>query len=214
MESRQLSEIADEILARRGINPDITPPAPPVFDPQAWRAQMAAEALDELVPPRYRDAESSHAGVDAWVREVVEDGCRESLLLGGPTGTGKTHHAYAALRAIVMAAARRPGRTLEWVAATHSGFVDELRPGGDGIDAYADADLLLLDDVGAAHITSWNSDALYRLIDHRWSAQALTIFTTNFGPNDLTTALGERFTSRLFGMSRRLIMAGADRRRA
>ena len=176
------------------------------------RQQQAEKAINRWVPARYRAAQVDRPEVAMWVAATL-DGATESLLIVGGLGTGKTHQAYAAAREVLLAKARA-GRRCSFAAVTHAGLNDEVRPGGAGLDPYMSADLLVLDDLGAAHVTSWNADAAYRLIDHRWSNLMPTIFTSNFSAAELGGTLGERLSSRLFGMSRRVAMTGADRRRA
>lgn len=176
------------------------------------RHQQATAAFNQWIPARYRGAEADNPDVVAWAASI-DDGGSQSLLIVGGLGTGKTHQAYGAAQVVVLAKASR-GERCRLAAVTHAGLNDEVRPGGAGLDPYMAADLLVLDDLGAAHVTSWNADAAYRLIDHRWSQLLPTIFTSNFSAKELGDQLGARLASRLFGQSRRVVMTGPDRRLA
>lgn len=179
----------------------------------SWRTQQAETMLAALIPARYTDAVVDHSIVEGWAEHVGERDESRSLLLVGDIGTGKTHQAYGALRLAVTIAAQR-GEAITPAAVTHATLNAEIRPGGDGLDRYLAADILLLDDLGAAHVTSWNADAAYRLVDHRWAERLPTIITTNLGAADIDAVLGPRLTSRVFGMCQRVALTGADRRRA
>jgi DNA replication protein DnaC len=202
------------MLQGRYIDPQTVPVEPSPFDPVAHRVQNANLALDCGVPQRFRHAEVTHPQVAEWVSQYRR-GCRSLMMTGAP-GSGKTHHAFAALRMVVLAVAGTGGG-LVWRVVTHPALTDLLRPRSDrsheyAMEPYLDADLVLLDDLGAAKQTDWTTDCLYRLVDHRWSEQLTTIFTSNLTPAALKAAVGERVVSRVFD-STRVVLDGSDRRR-
>lgn len=174
------------------------------------RTDQARQILPRHIPARYRDAEVTHPDVAAWVADVTA-GSTESLLLAGSVGVGKTHQAYAALAAVTLGKAAQ-GEVCQPAAITHGDLCAAVRPDGEGINHILAAGVLLLDDLGAAHTTAWNTDAVYRVIDHRWAEMLPTIVTSNFDPGTLSTQLSERITSRLFGMCRTVELSGTDRR--
>ena len=82
------------------------------------------------LPPRPAD----HPQVTAWDQAIAAAGRPgpggapgiahgPSLLIAGPTGTGKTHQAYGAIRALLSAGVR-----LRWEAATAADLYARLRP--------------------------------------------------------------------------------------
>jgi DNA replication protein DnaC len=176
------------------------------------------------IPERYREAVVTEPGVIDWIREVVAvaTGGRTSqpvvavgpsLLLLGPTGTGKTHQAFGALRALSLS-----GAACRWVFATAADLYAELRPRPRvdpeaEFNRYAKAGLLVVDDLGAAKGSEWTEEINYRLINHRYSHKLPTLITSNVPPKDLGTALGERVSSRLIEMTTRVVLKGSDRRR-
>jgi DNA replication protein DnaC len=174
------------------------------------RINQAREILPRHIPVRYRNAKVTAPGVAAWVADVVAGGT-DSLLLAGKVGVGKTFHGYAALAAVVLGKAAR-GESCQPAAITHGDLCAAVRPDGEGIDRILTAGILLLDDLGAAHTTAWNADAVYRVVDHRWAEMLPTIVTSNFDPGTLSAQLSERVTSRLFGMCRTVELSGTDRR--
>lgn len=136
-----------------------------------------------------------------------------SLLIAGPTGTGKTHQAYGAVRSLLTAGVR-----LRWEAATTADLYARLRP-----RAYHDAErdlatlsrcpLLILDDLGAAKQSEWTEEITYRLINHRYTHLLPTLLTTNLPTAALRDAVGDRVASRLAEMTTTVVLTGADRRR-
>ena len=211
-----LPDEAARILRQRGIDPDDYDLPAREFDPAHWRVEQQELALDAAIPARFAQVEPTLLAVLGWVERFVSDPRRApSVLLTGPTGSGKSHQAYGALRAAVLRCVTR-GRNVTWRAVTHPDLNAELRPrpdgGSVGLDRYLGADLLLLDDLGAGRQTEWTGDSLHRLVDHRWSNALPTIYTTNLNARDLTAAVGARVVSRV-GDGLLVVMEGPDRRR-
>lgn len=137
-----------------------------------------------------------------------------SLLIVGPTGTGKTYRAYGAVRALLTRGVR-----LRREATTTADLYARLRPrpGHDAernLQALARSPLLLLDDLGAAKTSEWTEELTYRLINHRYEHLRPTLITTNLPTAELRTVLGDRIASRLAEMTERVILTGPDRRRS
>lgn len=205
------------LLARRGIPADAEVPPEEPFDPVAWRVSTYEAILEREVPREFATTWPAHPEVADWVRMHLENPDAVPLLLvAGRLGVGKTYQAYWALRESVLGAARA-NRRCRWRLVTHPQLNDQTRPKPDQSHAYAlepylEADLLVLDDLGAGKQSEWTGDALYRLVDHRWSHRMPTIFTTNVAPSHLATAIDERVVSRL-ATAALVFIAGPDRRR-
>lgn len=192
-----------------------------------WLHENRERAAEQLarIPARYAAAVATDPKVAEWVREVVRT-VRESrrtvprvltgpsLLIIGRTGTGKTHQAYGAIRALSVS-----GVGCSWLAITAADLYGALRP-RPGVDSerefarFADVGVLVFDDLGAAKGTEWNEEINYRLVNHRYEYQLPTLITTNVPPKRLQDDLGERLASRLIEMADRVVLAGADRRLA
>lgn len=180
-----------------------------------WQQEANRKHSDRATPARYALAETDLDQVYAWALDVLHSPrAAPSLLLAGPTGTGKTHTGYAALR--LLSESRRS--TVTWRAASTATFFGDQRP-RDGRDSeamfepYAKVPVLLLDDLGSTKNTEWTEETLYRLIDHRYTHCLPSIFTTNAAPADLGQRLGERTASRLIEMCRIIPLLGEDRRK-
>lgn len=179
----------------------------------------------ERIPARYATALATEPGVRGWIAALLREAIRNrrvvaavssgpSLLLLGPTGTGKTFQAYGALRGISAC-----GVTCLWQATSAADLYARMRP-RHGVDSeaefetYAGAALLVLDDLGAAKGSEWVEEVNYRLVNYRYERQLPTLITSNLGSRDLAEALGERVASRLREMTQRVSLKGTDRRRA
>lgn len=117
------------------------------------------------------------------------------LVFTGPSGSGKTHLAAA----IAGACVERGNAALFMVIPD---LLDHLRAAyqpdsGIGYDELFEmvrsAPALILDDLGVQSATPWAEEKLFQLINHRYTAQLPTVFTTNL---DLS-AFDPRIQSRL-----------------
>jgi DNA replication protein DnaC len=167
--------------------------------------------------------------VRSFVREFpAED--RPGLLLVGDTGSGKTHLAVAALRAIM-------DRGHEGLFYDFQNLLDRIRSGYDASSGVSDreayrsameAEVLLLDDLGSHRVTEWVEDTVTSIITYRCNHRKPLIATTNLqveesGPVAYTTAggtavhrkslgdvIGLRARSRLFEMCRIIHMPAVE----
>lgn len=211
----------------------------------AERAEKAAVYAEKNIPPRFADALPTIPEVEAWVASVIRAAVTESqargqriatiqsgpsLLLLGPTGVGKTHEAYGAMRAISLF-----GVHARWLVISAADLYARLRP-RHGVDSEAEfavisgADALAVDDIGAAKNTDWVEEVNFRLVNRRYELALPTLFTSNLPAKTRTVrstedkppvtvrgldaVLGERVISRLREMTRRVSVKGEDRRRA
>ncbi|WP_185842190.1 ATP-binding protein [Streptomyces sp. WAC 06725] len=224
-------------LATLGIAPD-EPELPDTPEPVP-----ALEAAQRRIPYAYREAVADHADIAAWVhtiaaaavaphtdslhphhggggRRVVARG--PSLLLWGPTGTGKTHQAYGAIRSLTAM-----GCAVRWHAVKAADLYGQMRP-RPGVDVewmlrdIVRIPLLLLDDLGAAKNSEWTEELTFRLLAWRDENRLPTLVTSNLAPVRTTAMdprqpvlrdkVGDRVLSRLSGMCTAVEFHGPDRR--
>lgn len=133
-------------------------------------------------------------------RKFVENYPLESagMLLMGSCGTGKTHLAVAILKDLILQKGARClfrgyGSLLKQIQATYSRQVVADEETGMVVTEYSilqdviQADVLVLDDLGAEKSSAWTQSMLYHVINERYNDRRTTIITTNL-PWDAATA--------------------------
>jgi DNA replication protein DnaC len=188
---------------------------------------------DARIPPRYqrctldtfvtypneellRAVESARRFAGAF--PVVQKG----LMLIGPPGIGKTHIAVSALKHVIDRTGAKglyyDTRALlrdirnTYNPVTHTAEMDVIRP-------VMDAELLVLDDLGAERLTDWVEETMSLIVNTRYNERRATIFTSNYEDlpdegelNSLLVRVGFRLHSRLREMCEFLEYDGPDYR--
>jgi DNA replication protein DnaC len=228
-EPKPLRLAISETFDRRGVDVSAVDDLPEPDDDPYIRQEVlrqAGEYADKHIPARYADAVADDPAVIDWLRRVLDRAITDSvmhaqcavktgpsLLILGPTGVGKTHQAFGALRLLSQTGVR-----CAWKSVAAADLYAKLRP-RHGVDsetefrAVADAPLLLVDDLGAAKTSEWVEEVNYRLVNWRYERVLPTLFTSNVRPKELAGSLGERVASRLVEMAERVVLEGPDRRR-
>lgn len=153
--------------------------------------------------------------VDEWPNPASGKG----LLLMGPCGAGKTHLAVGALLGIIYG--DKPGRTLfqnfsDLIQEIQASFDSEHGPRkSELLQPLIQADLLVIDELGAQKPTPWVQDILYYVINSRYNDARTTIFTTNYADQSaesnvesLQGRIGVPLRSRLYEMAWVIDFAG------
>jgi DNA replication protein DnaC len=218
--------------------------------PCACRRPAAASGGDVLslcrIPPRYEHCSlaSFEPGTDslsAALRKVMNYcsgypflGADEGLglLFTGDNGVGKTHLAVATLRELTTTKGAR-GQFWDFhelIREIRNSYDEQTRTTELQVLApVVEADILLLDDLGAWKMTDWMLDTLFFLLNSRYMAKRATIITTNFPDvapevalrdqthrrkEYLVERVGARLRSRLMEMCLVVKMQGNDHRQA
>lgn len=142
----------------------------------------------------------------------------KGLLFMGRCGTGKTHLAVAALSELI----RR--HRIRGLYVNFTDLVMQLQMSFDGsgpsraeiLEPVASADLLVLDELGAARPTPWVMDILYYVLNTRYMTKRVTLCTTNYtdsaerGEETLADRLSVPVRSRLYEMCEEVRLLGDD----
>ena len=177
--------------------------------------RMRGYALDNFTHGISRSTEKAFARVMDYIMNWQENKeAGRGLYFCGDVGTGKTHLAVAVMNEL-MTRKRVPA-----LFVTVPEFLDNLRetymiPGRDldeWMDTVKNADLLVLDDLGSERPTEWVRERIFVIVNHRYREALPTLFTSNIGPKDLASQLGERTASRIIAMCDWISLEGEDYR--
>jgi DNA replication protein DnaC len=198
-----------------------------------WRDQIGQKRLaDANIPKRYQhctlgnftayneslERAVAHARRLAEAYPVVSAG----LFLEGQPGVGKTHLAAAVLKQVIQTTGARglfydTRDLLRVIRSTYDPSIrttelEILRP-------VMNADLLVLDDLGAEKTSEWVEETMNLIVNTRYNERRVTVFTSNYAdipddtdPNALLFRIGHRMRSRLHEMCEFIVMDGADYR--
>jgi DNA replication protein DnaC len=139
------------------------------------------------------------------------------LLFMGPAGVGKTHLAVSIIKDLIE-------KGFAGLFYEFGSLLKEIQDSYNPVSKSSElkvlapvyqADVLVLDELGATVPTEWVRDTMYQIINKRYNDRKLTIFTTNFGDkgNELEERITYRLRSRLYEMCTSVVMDGEDYRR-
>ncbi len=145
------------------------------------------------------------------------------LLFMGTCGVGKTHLSVAILRELIE---KKGVSCLFYEFGT---LLKEIQNSYNPISQTSEltvlmpvieAEVLVLDELGASKPTDWVRDTMMHVINTRYNDRRLTIFTTNYSDGRraerdeiLEDRIGVRLRSRLFEMCKTVQIEGEDYRR-
>lgn len=146
----------------------------------------------------------------------------QGLLLMGTVGVGKTHLAVSVLKGLT----ERGFNCLFYEFGTllkeiQDSYNSNTKTSELGVLApVLNAEILVLDELGASKPTDWVRDTMAHIINSRYNDRKLTIFTTNYlddrkheKDETLEDRVGVRLRSRLYEMCRTVEISGPDFRR-
>jgi len=139
------------------------------------------------------------------------------LIFMGPAGVGKTHLAVSIIRDLIQ-------KGFAGLFYEFGSLLKEIQDSYNPISKSSElrvlapvfqADVLVLDELGATVPTDWVRDTMYQIINKRYNDNKLTIFTTNYldKNKELEERINYRLRSRLFEMCTNVVIDGEDYRR-
>lgn len=135
----------------------------------------------------------------------------ENLLFTGETGLGKTFLSTAIARTVID---NGGGVIYETASNILNKFqknqFEHDGDAGEEAEGYFNADLLIIDDLGAEFSTSFSATVLFNLINSRLIAKKPLIISTNLSLSELNDRYDERLISRLSGEFTTLQFFGED----
>lgn len=142
------------------------------------------------------------------------------LLFMGPCGVGKTHLSVAILRELIEK------KGVPCLFSEFGSLLKEIQHSYNPISQTSEltvlapiieADVLVLDELGATKPTEWVRDTMMQVINTRYNEKKLIIFTTNYtdtrrapAEETLEERIGVRLRSRLYEMCRTVLIEGED----
>lgn len=153
------------------------------------------------------------------------------LLLLGPCGVGKTHLAAAALLGLIH------DKGVHGIFYDFRDLLKEIQASYNAVSGTTEhailqpifnAEVLVLDDLGAAKMTDWARDTLSHIINTRYNERRVTIFTSNLDDESdrapvsderirerpqLADQIGTALRSRLYEMCEVIRLDGDDYRK-
>ncbi|MFV0388266.1 MAG: ATP-binding protein [Pyrinomonadaceae bacterium] len=172
----------------------------------------------------YEAANESQQAAFGYAWQLVKDypAVERGLLLMGNVGVGKTHLGVSILKGLTE-------RGFSCLFYEFGALLKEIQDSYNPISKTSEfsvlipvlnAEVLVLDEIGAAKPTDWARDTMAHIINTRYNNNRLTIFTTNYcdNPKDaneetLEDRIGTRIRSRLYEMCKTIMITGEDYRR-
>lgn len=200
-----------------------------------WRNAITQKNLAAAnIPPLYRgcDFDTFQPHTNSLIealgasRRFSEDFpvVQKGLLFVGPHGVGKTHLAASILKSVIQKTGARGvfwevPKLLRKIRDTYNPVVRTTEI--EVIQPVMDAELLVLDELGAEKTSEWVDETMTLIINTRYSERRPTIFTTNYQDlpldskelaDSLLERVGSRIHSRLHEMCDFIPMTDVDRR--
>jgi len=138
----------------------------------------------------------------------------KGIIFIGNFGTGKTHLAASILQEVIK-------QEYTGVFVSIPDLIAKIRKSWDGdgnesdlIDALVEADLVVMDDLGAENTKDWVRERLFVIINSRYERMLPTIFTTNCSFAELRRKVGGRIESRICEICEGITLVDDDYRKS
>lgn len=190
-------------------------------DAETLKAKRAAKLREESnfgIRFRKRRFETFDASVDenAYRKcldysEHYKDTERNSLLIVGGYGSGKTHLAASIGNKLMDGG-------VSVLFDTFGGHLNKLKLEFNGgrsvyLNQMKTVDMLMLDDIGKEKQSEWSQSVMFDVVNYRYEHLLPIVMTTNLNKDSLAEYLGEAIWSRLCEMCIGVATKGGDYRR-
>lgn len=179
-------------------------------------ALMHTQSFENFSLDYYRNGgnlEQMKTNVDQLKRfadNFGKDTYRNYLFVGG-TGLGKTHLSTSIAKKVIDS-----GNDVLYVTAVGMIGDYEAKRFGDGqgagndLSRYADADLLIIDDLGTEVSNQFTLSVIYDVLNNRINSRKSTILNTNLTAKEIKETYNNRICSRIFGEYIAILFSGSD----
>lgn len=149
----------------------------------------------------FESAQRAYRAARNFVQNCLKGKKGKGLFFCGPVGSGKTFLGSAIANAL-LAEGKQVLFTvvpdlLDTLKATYSRRSEQEFSEFELLDTARNAEILILDDLGAHNYTNWTCNKIYSLLNYRLNYQLPTVITTNLELEELEEYLGERTVSRI-----------------
>lgn len=138
---------------------------------------------------------------------------RNSMIISGGVGSGKTHLAAAIANCLI-------DRGIPVLFSTFSEHLEHIREEFDHtgqkkyLSMMKNTPMLVLDDLGKERKTDWSQNILFDVVNYRYEHLLPIVITSNYEFDELGNHVGSAIFSRLYEMSGGVKTSGKDHRRA
>jgi DNA replication protein DnaC len=199
------------------------------------RLDMQSKLLEAArIPRRYKECSlSNYDPARNYSSQLLAFNCayqlmreypaiERGILFMGTVGVGKTHLSVAILRGLIERGVSclfyEFGSLLREIQGSYNSLaqISEMNV----LSPIYEAEVLVLDELGASKPTDWARDMIMQIIGIRYNEKKLTILTTNYldqrsspAHETLEDRIGVRLRSRLYEMCQTVVIEGEDYRR-
>lgn len=171
----------------------------------------------KIIPIRYHNASYENDVKDIIKTEVTDRIQKhEGLYIWGPPGGGKTHIACALakkfLESYINVMFFNTGDFLEKLREEYNKSNSDDESTSLFREVMDFKGILFFDDIGAEKANEWTRERLYLIINKKYEDMTPMIFTSNCDLEILSARMGDRITSRISGMTTRIMINEGDRR--
>lgn len=148
----------------------------------------------------FRATPHNETALDACAA-IANGSSKKGVIISGPHGIGKTHLAAAV---VIYMANHGNQVSFKNIVDLVDEVKDSFKTGTEAvINRILDASVIVLDDLGAEHVSkdnNWIDSLLYKIVNHAYEGNKTLVITTNLDEFDFAKRYNPRIVSRLHEM--------------